>query len=304
MSVYVRVRNGMMVDGEGNGGVTEGDLRGAISDIIEQEGVVDLEGGHLLVHEAGSPDMEIVVDAGVGYIPNDSYDDTDSDSIKFWEAVVAGITGERTLAISSNSSGQLRIDLVCLKIDPGAEPDYYASDVAELIIVEGTPGAGAPAVPAYHLKLAEVSVANGETAIENEHITDSRVQVQIKEKFQTVQTDNAIKLENKRIKKRITSITSSATPTPNFDTMDQLNITALAEAAELQNPDGTPDDGDVMIIRIKDNGTARALTYDTQYRAVGTILPSTTILGKTLYLAGKWNAAATKLDILAVQQEY
>lgn len=183
MSVYVRIRNGMMPDGEGNGGASEGDIRGNSNDFVEAAGVVDLAGGHLLVHEADTPAMEIVVDEGVGYIPNTSFDELDSDSIKFWEAVVAGIDAERTLAIDANSSGQTRIDLVCLKIDPGASPDYYASDVAELIIVKGTPGAGAPATPSYHLKLAEVTVVNGATEIENADIADSRVQVVFKDEL-------------------------------------------------------------------------------------------------------------------------
>lgn len=183
MSVYVRIRNGMMPDGEGNGGASEGDIRGNSTDFVSSAGVVDVAGGHLLVHEADTPDMTIVVDEGVGYIPNNSFDYKDSDSVRFWEAVVGGVDGERTLAIAANSSGQTRIDLVCLKIDPGAAPDYYASDVAELIIVQGTPGAGVPATPANYLKLAEVTVVNGATEIEDADITDSRVQARFTENF-------------------------------------------------------------------------------------------------------------------------
>ena len=55
-----------------------------------------------------------------------------------------------------------------------------------------------------------------------------------------------------------------------------------------------------MLIRIKDNGTARALTYDTQYRAFGVTLPTTTVISKTLYIGGTWNVTDTKLDIIAV----
>jgi hypothetical protein len=45
------------------------------------------------------------------------------------------------------------------------------------------------------------------------------------------------------------------------------------------------------------------LTYDTQYRAVGVTLPTTTVISKTLYLGGVWNTTDTKLDIIAVSQE-
>lgn len=181
MSVAIRIRNGMEVDEYGDGGATEGDVRGSHSDIIEQDGgVVDVEGGYLLVHEAASPGMSVVVDEGIGYIPNDSYEEFNSDSIKFWEAVVGGTTGERTLVIGANSSGQTRIDLACLKIDPSTPPDLNAENIAELIIVQGTPGAGAPAIPAFHLKLAEITVVNGASEIENVSINDTRVQITFK----------------------------------------------------------------------------------------------------------------------------
>lgn len=102
----------------------------------------------------------------------------------------------------------------------------------------------------------------------------------------------------------VTSIASSATPTPARTTQrTKLNITALAAAAELQNPSGAAEDGDTLVVRIKDNGTARALTYGTQYRAMGTALPSTTILSKTLYLAFIFNSTDTKWDLVAAAQE-
>lgn len=303
MSVHIRIRNGMMPDGEGNGGASEGDIRGNSTDFIDNAGVVDLSGGHLLVHEEDTPGMNVIVDEGVGYIPNSSFDEDDSDSIKFWEAVVAGVEGERTLAISSNSSGQTRIDLVCLKIDPGAEPDYYASDVAELIIVEGTPGSGAPATPSNHLLLAEVTVANGETEITDSEISDERVQVKFKSDFIPSTADVTETLTNKRITKRVGTTASSATPTPNADSHDQYQVTALAEAAELQAPSGTPTNGQGLVVRIKDNGTARALTYNSIYREIGVSLPTTTVIGKTIYLGMIYNSADTKWDVVAVAEE-
>jgi len=173
----------MMTDAEGNGGASEGDIRGFATDLIDTVGVADKAGGHLLVHEADTPARNCVVDEGVAYIPNTSFDYKDSDSVRFWEAVVGGVDAERTLTFSANSSGQTRIDLVCIKIDPGASPDYYASDVAELIVVEGTPGAGQPSTPANHLLLAVVTIANGATTIENAQISDQRVQALVLEDY-------------------------------------------------------------------------------------------------------------------------
>jgi hypothetical protein len=348
MAVNVRIRNGM-VRTLGEGGASEGDIRGNSTDMFESlSGVVDVSGGHLLVHEAASPDMTVIVDAGVGYIPNASFDEIDSDSVKFWEAVVSGTSGSRTLVIGANASGQTRIDIACLKIDPGATPDEHASDIAELIIVEGTPGAGVPATPDYYLKMANVTVVNGATEIEDSDIADTREQTRIKEAFlpannmnldsnQTVtgeKTFNSGKLKasnvvsgagtltipsststlvsristdtltNKRITKRVDTQTSSASPTPDSDSYDMYILTALGAAAAFGIPSGSPTQGQGLIIRIKDDGTARALTWNAIYRGIGTSLPSTTTISKTLYLGFVYNSTDTKWDLVAVANEF
>ncbi|MBA7548483.1 hypothetical protein ES705_40943 [subsurface metagenome] len=87
-----------------------------------------------------------------------------------------------------------------------------------------------------------------------------------------------------RILKRINTIVSSATPTPNIDTTDIFTVTALAEDAVFGAPTGTPINCQPLLIRIKDNGTARALDYNVIYRAGDIALPTTTIIGKTMYL--------------------
>lgn len=100
----------------------------------------------------------------------------------------------------------------------------------------------------------------------------------------------------------IQSVTSSATVTPTFSN-DQVNITAQAAALALANPTGTAIPAWGLVIRIKDNGTARAISYDTQYRAIGVTLPTTTVLSKTLYLAMEFNEADTTWDVFAVAQQ-
>ena len=61
----------------------------------------------------------------------------------------------------------------------------------------------------------------------------------------------------------VNSITSSTTPSPVITTVRNLYIvTALAAAAEFAVPTGTPTQGMGLILRIKDNGTARALTWN------------------------------------------
>lgn len=108
---------------------------------------------------------------------------------------------------------------------------------------------------------------------------------------------------NKRITPRVGTVSSSATPSPSADEHDIFTITALADAAEIQTPSGTPVNGQKLIIRIKDAGVAKGLTYSGGYRAVGVTLPSTTVASKELYLGCIYNSASTKWEIVAVSQE-
>lgn len=98
---------------------------------------------------------------------------------------------------------------------------------------------------------------------------------------------------------RVQSVTSSATVTP-VNTNDLVKITAQAAGLTLANPTGSWDEGQSLMIRIKDNGTARAITYDTNYRAIGVTLPTTTTANKTTYLGIIYNSTDTKWDVIGV----
>ena len=98
---------------------------------------------------------------------------------------------------------------------------------------------------------------------------------------------------------RLQSLSSAATVTP-VNTNDLVIIVAQSAALALANPTGTWDQGQPLMIRIKDNGTARAITYDTNYRAIGVTLPTTTVINKTTYLGLIYNATDTKWDVIGV----
>lgn len=96
------------------------------------------------------------------------------------------------------------------------------------------------------------------------------------------------------------STASSSTPTPTGDARDnRYNVTALAAAPTFAAPSGTPADGNTLLIRIKDNGTARALAWNAIYRG-GTqlALPTTTVINKTMYVQFVYNSADSKWDII------
>jgi hypothetical protein len=101
---------------------------------------------------------------------------------------------------------------------------------------------------------------------------------------------------------RVQTIASSATVTPT-SANDLVVITAQAAGLTIANPTGTMVQGQALMIRIKDNGTARSIAYGTNYRAIGITLPTTTVISKTLYLGCIWNATDTKFDIVGLNQE-
>ena len=114
----------------------------------------------------------------------------------------------------------------------------------------------------------------------------------------------AIGADIKVAKNSITSEATNAAPIPTgFAQYNQHTITALAAAAVLGVPSGTLVNGNRLIIRIKDNGTARGISYNAVYRAVGVTLPITTVLSKTLYLGAVYNSTDSRWDIIAVGQE-
>jgi hypothetical protein len=101
---------------------------------------------------------------------------------------------------------------------------------------------------------------------------------------------------------RIQTVTSSATVTPT-STNDLVTITAQATGLTLANPTGTFVEGQSLMIRIKDNGTARAITFGADYRAIGITLPTTTVISKTMYLGIIYNSTDGKFDILGLNQQ-
>ena len=88
---------------------------------------------------------------------------------------------------------------------------------------------------------------------------------------------------------------------------DQQAFTALGNALTINADAGTPLDGQKTIFRIKDNGTARALTWTTSgakaFRGIGAILPTTTVASKTVYVGCVYNSADAFWDVVAVAQQ-
>ncbi len=122
----------------------------------------------------------------------------------------------------------------------------------------------------------------------------------------TLTETNTKTVTNKRIQPRVVSAVSYTTNTGtslDISTCDLFIITAQAGALLFNSPSGTPVHGEKLMIRIKDNGTARALTWNPIFREFEAILPSTTVASKTLYLEFIYNTTDTKWDLIRKRGE-
>jgi hypothetical protein len=113
-------------------------------------------------------------------------------------------------------------------------------------------------------------------------------------------------LTNKRINPRILSQASTATLAINSDSYDQAVITAQAAALAISAPTGTPVNGQKLTVRLKDNGTARALTWTTTsggWRIIGTTLPTTTVASKVTYVGAIYTSDEVFWEVIAVRTQ-
>lgn len=100
------------------------------------------------------------------------------------------------------------------------------------------------------------------------------------------------------------TVVSEAILNPDMDQYLQYNYTQLDDALSINNPVGSSiKDGSRLIIRINGSGTPRALSWGSQYRAVGLTLPLATVPLKLIYIGAVYNANDIKWDVIAMVQE-
>lgn len=106
---------------------------------------------------------------------------------------------------------------------------------------------------------------------------------------------------NKRVTRRFVTTTQSATPTINTDNTDIASITGLAQAITsfTTNLSGTPVAGDLLMVQITDNGTARAITWGTSFASTTVSLPTTTVISTLLRVGLQWDTVAAKWQCIA-----
>ena len=114
---------------------------------------------------------------------------------------------------------------------------------------------------------------------------------------------NSNRITNAVVNPSVQETASTASFTINADEQTDGVLTAMAAATTIAAPTGSPVQSQNLIFRFKDNGTARALTWNAIFRAIGVTLPTTTTANKTLYVGCKYNSTDTKWDVIAVKEE-
>lgn len=105
----------------------------------------------------------------------------------------------------------------------------------------------------------------------------------------------------------VSSTTTMSTLTPDLTDHNVYALTGQSGTLNIANPTSTaylPADGEKIIFRIKDNGSAQTINWTGgQYRGVVADLPSTTAgSGKITYMGFIWNAAESTWDMIAFVQ--
>lgn len=100
-----------------------------------------------------------------------------------------------------------------------------------------------------------------------------------------------------------TSSSATGNISPNLDEADMYIRNALSTGCTIANPTGSYVDGESLLLRIKDNGSPRSLSWGSSYRAIGTVLPTSTVASKVLYIAIRYNLYDNKWDVIAATQE-
>lgn len=123
------------------------------------------------------------------------------------------------------------------------------------------------------------------------------------------QSNDVIRMKDSQgvfnVRGRYQTATTLTSIDPNINQYEQFNINAQAGALTIAAPTGTPYERQKFIIRIRDNGTARTLTWNSTYTPIGVTLPTQTRgnVNKVLYVGCMYNANLSRWDVIAVAEE-
>lgn len=288
-------------------GVTA-DLQGAVDGRVAKTSLV-AKGDLLTASAAATPAVitdvavgQVLVSGGVGELP--AWNANPSvNSINLGDNVAVGApsshTGEILLKNASNTNiltlkpGTTAADIaLTLMTAMPAGNDYLVKVSTSGVMAYTDPstlgggGAGTPAGTPVNATATEAGYLSGVTSAIQTQLTAKRA---IVPRVSTLPSNDAT--------------LTSGNAEYNVDIADEFLVLALAQATDFGVPGGTPVQGQKIIFRIKDSGTARVLTWNAVWVPIGVILPATTVISKLLYVSAIYNATVPQWDVLAVSQE-
>ena len=241
---------------------------------------------------------------GNGYLfsevsPSFASNEIFADQIGTWQAEAqAGASGgEDVNAVHVNQADE--IAGVASKATPTVSDFLLIEDVADGNSKKKITIGDIPATS--DVNAVHVNVANEITAITEKTTVSNQDEFIIE--------DSSSSFVKKSIKRKtlinpINNNTETATTlTPNIDEYQQESVNDLATALTIGAPTGTVASGMKLIIRIADNGTAQALTFNAIFRAIGVTLPTTTTANKILYIGCIYSEQGSKWDVIAIKEE-
>lgn len=148
-----------------------------------------------------------------------------------------------------------------------------------------------------NLRTSAVTTAGGEVTSNKD--TDDTLAANSDTKYPSQKAVKTYVDTARRIARRVVTVAQSATPSINTDTTDVASITGLAQAITSVSVSGTPVDGDLLMVRITDNGSAHTISWGGSFEASTVTLPTTTVAGDMLVVGFMWNTATTKWRCIA-----
>jgi hypothetical protein len=100
---------------------------------------------------------------------------------------------------------------------------------------------------------------------------------------------------------RTSSTASTSSLTVNANSIDLQDVTALAVNMTINAPTGTPRDGQLLKFYIKDNGTARTLTWNAVFHNAPTASTRPTITTGVVHEWFQWSATTSSWDKIIEQ---
>lgn len=163
----------------------------------------------------------------------------------------------------------------------------------------------AAAVTAAQGGTGQSTYSNGQILIGNSSNSLTKAQITAGPGITITNGNGSITIAANGSAPRVTTITSSGTPAINTDNCDAVTITAQAAAitSMTSSLSGTPSDFQRLLIRIKDDGTARAIAWGASYVDSGSTLPVTTVASKVTTIGLIYDSVKAKWVCLAVDQE-